>query len=747
MDFAPLIGDVARLLWGEPNASLSRGDELRYGSRGARLVRVDKGAWADNEVGESGGVIDLIRREMGCDARGAFDWLVEQGLAQDDKSSSGPTAGRSTNGAAKPPTNAEGGRGAREATASAESAPSAPPQDRKIVRTYDYTDATGELLYQVVRWEPKTFNQRRKFPGRDGWLWSLHAGEFMRAGPGRDWTKFDQKKWDKWAGETWARARERATVETGVEHGLYQLLELREGGVETVVWLPEGEKDVEALQALGLTATTNSGGAGNWGEAHAQALAGRDVVVLVDNDDAGRKRGSKLASTLRGVAKRVRVLDLSKHWPGMPEKADVSDWLAQGGTADQLTVLADGTDPWEPEPYQSKFGALWYWQLDRDDRPQHSWLVDDWVTEGEKVLIYGASQSGKSFLAMHIAFCVARGVPFFDHKVMMPGGVVYQAGEGSAGVPKRVLAYRIHNNLDPYERMPFVMLRSPVNIWSKDGDTPALIEEIKALSAMMPVPLRLVVVDTLSTATAGADENSGRDMSAVMDHVDQIRRECKCAVALVHHKNAAGERPRGHSSIFANIDGAIEVTVDKDSKIRTAKNTKQKDAEQAAAIRFELLSVQVGRRASDGKAITSCVCLPAGEKEAAKAEQRKIYDPSNTEAIFFKALLSALRRHGEPPPMFDLGCNATVVVDYARVKERYKALVPPDGDDDVKKHAERLKKNLQRARERLFRFGVIDANNPYIWWTGKPVRGFARSLPSAAPQVSDDDSLPSEVSE
>jgi DNA primase len=149
---------------------------------------------------------------------------------------------------------------------------------REIV--YDYTDAQGELLiYQVVRKEwtedgerCKTFRQRRPNPDKPGeWIWNLE----------------------------------------GVEHGLYRLPELRESGADEIVFLPEGEKDVETLIGFGLVATTNSGGAKNWRQDHAELLRGRDVVVLVDNDDPGRERGKTIAASLHGVASRVRVLDFS----------------------------------------------------------------------------------------------------------------------------------------------------------------------------------------------------------------------------------------------------------------------------------------------------------------------------------------------------------------------------------------------------------------------------------------------------
>lgn len=708
VEFAGLIEPVARTLWGEPNDKLSNGREMRFGNHGARLIRLDKGTWADNEEAHpdinSGGVVDLIRRETGCDKAGAFQWLIDQGLADDDRQKS-KGSGRSRKAEEPPPNMGE----------------PPPSEGRRIVKTYDYTDASGTVIYQVVRYEPKTFTQRRPAPGEPGvWVWGLGSGEYMRRAPGKDWYRFDRKRW-----ETLGKSRERMTLDIEIQHGLYRIVELRERGVDDITWLPEGEKDVDALIDIGLFATTNSGGAANWTSDVAKSFADADVVILVDNDEPGRKRGEKVAASLRGVARRVRVLDLSKFWKDIPQKGDVFDWIKSGGTAKQLEEFASKVEDWRPAPFASKFGAMWFRDLDTSKGSDHDWLIDDLLTVGECSLMYGASQSGKSFLAIDAAMSIARGTPFFGHKVRR-GGVVYQAGEGQRGILNRFKAFRRHYGVPSNEDVPLAVLRSPVDLYHADGDTDGLIEEIKALAGQMTVPLALVVIDTLATATAGADENSAKDMTAVLAHIARISKECACHVMLVHHKNASGERPRGHTSIFANINNAIEVTLHEKTGIRTAINAKQKDGEKAAPFRFKLMAIEIGRRADD-KRITSCVCLPVGEKEAAKAEgNAEGFKLNNTEALFFRALLDALAEHGVAPPA-SLEIPAETVVDYARVKERFRALVPSD-DDDAKKYAGSLKKQLQGGREALTRYRIIGIDAPYVWWTGKPVRGFPRQL-------------------
>jgi hypothetical protein len=92
-----------------------------------------------------------------------------------------------------------------------------------IVATYDSRDGSGKLRYQVVRREPKSFYQRRP-DGAGGWINNLDA----------------------------------------VERVLYRLPELMAADPAEIVWIPEGEADVQNLVRLGLVATTNAGGAGKW---------------------------------------------------------------------------------------------------------------------------------------------------------------------------------------------------------------------------------------------------------------------------------------------------------------------------------------------------------------------------------------------------------------------------------------------------------------------------------------------------
>lgn len=110
------------------------------------------------------------------------------------------------------------------------------------------------------------------------------------------------------------------------------------------VFLPEGEKDVAAIERLGFTATTNPCGAGKWRKEYNPHFKGKRVIILPDNDESGRAHALEVARNLHGVAASVKVVEL----PGLPDKGDVSDWIKAGGTAEQLQALADTAPEWTP---------------------------------------------------------------------------------------------------------------------------------------------------------------------------------------------------------------------------------------------------------------------------------------------------------------------------------------------------------------------------------------------------------------
>jgi len=395
------------------------------------------------------------------------------------------------------------------------------------------------------------------------------------------------------------------------------------------------------------------------------------------------------------------------------------------------------------ETVKSRFGALYLDQLD-DPGPEHNWLVQGWLAVGEVSVVAGASRSGKSFLALEIGLDIAEGRPVFGLKVR-PGAVVYQCGEGAVGAKKRLRAWREHHGRQWTREMPFVLLQKPIDIYHSTEGVDDLITEINAHAKTFDCPLRLVIIDTLATATPGADENSGKDMSMVLGNVARISDKCGCHVMLVHHLNAAGAKLRGHTSVYANVGQVLLVSRDEETGIRTVILDKQKDDEDGKTMKFELMQIILGVE-EDGSKITSCVCLPVGEKDAVRREEElRGYRLNTTQELFMRAFFEADRRFGYPVPQtLSLPSAVRSVVSWEDVKRIYAEKSPPDvltPDQQTTEEAAiadrkwrgAMKKRVQRLREDMQALGILGVtrheNMGLAYWTGKPLRAFPWTQP------------------
>jgi hypothetical protein len=172
------------------------------------------------------------------------------------------------------------------------------------VAIYPYGDETGMLLFEVVRQEK---------PSPNG---------------GKPEKKFHQRR---------VNADGTRTLGTkGVRQVPYKISELLAAiAAGETIFIPEGEKCVHAMAALGLAATCNAGGAGKWPDELTPHFNGADVIILPDNDGPGRDHARLVEKKLHGTAKRVQILDL----PDLRDKGDIADWLAKGGTREELFRL------------------------------------------------------------------------------------------------------------------------------------------------------------------------------------------------------------------------------------------------------------------------------------------------------------------------------------------------------------------------------------------------------------------------
>ena len=336
-------------------------------------------------------------------------------------------------------------------------------------------------------------------------------------------------------------------------------------------------------------------GWGNVGKV-AEALRQRDAAArLILCPDTGKEESAaEIAQALQCAVAYM------PH--GEAQNFDAND-LAQRDGFDVLAGLLE--DAREPAPPGLPLSVAFADELPETFTPPDE-LVEGVLTAGDGSVLYGDSNSGKTFFVIDMAAAVARGAQWMGRNTE-PGLVVYLAAESPASVRGRLQAYQRHHGV----RVPnFAIVQSPIDLFDGDADTEAVIAVVRQLERQRGQKVRLIVGDTLARLSAGANENAGQDMGLVVRRFDRIRTACNAHFLLIHHSGkAAANGARGWSGIRAAVDTEIEVT---DSPTgRCAEITKQRDlSTKGERIGFRLDTVTLGTT-KWGAAATSCVVVPA----------------------------------------------------------------------------------------------------------------------------------------
>jgi len=224
-------------------------------------------------------------------------------------------------------------------------------------------------------------------------------------------------------------------------------------------------------------------------------------------------------------------------------------------------------------------------------------LIESVLDSSGVGIAYGESSIGKTFVVMSMAYAIAAGKSWGGKKVKQ-GGVLYVATEGFGGMRKRVRALKKQFGGGD---IPFRVMLASINIHKNKADAELIAREAKQMEEDFGVPVRLVVIDTMSAAMAGADENSAQEASIVLQRMNQIARAANCSVLGVHHtgKNKDGGA-RGSYVFKANADFMLEI---RQGEIVAEK---KRDDEKIQPIGFNLKVVELGHTAS-GRRVSSCV--------------------------------------------------------------------------------------------------------------------------------------------
>jgi hypothetical protein len=397
----------------------------------------------------------------------------------------------------------------------------------QIVATYDYVDEQGLLLYQVCRYSPKGFRQRRP-DGTGGWIWNVERTRRV----------------------------------------LFGLPQLRD---QTVAYIVEGEKDVLTLRNHDLVATTNAGGAGKWREEYTQQLreAGvRSLVILPDHDGPGRDHAVAAARSCHAAGLMVRVVEL----PGLAPKGDVSDWLAARHTRAELLVLVNAAAPYEPSapavlPSTSDTADT---STPRpvivclaDVRPEPvTWLWPDRLAGGKFALLVGDPGLGKSWIALDIAARLSVGRPWPDGA---PAGsapaatLLLSAEDGLADTIKPRLVELGGDS----ERVHHVAV-----VQAGDHERGIQLADVAALEeAIAETRARFVTIDPMAAYLGGTDSHRDADVRGLVAPLAALAERTGAAILGIMHLSKGTQQPaiyRAVGSIGFAAAARIVLAVAKD---------------------------------------------------------------------------------------------------------------------------------------------------------------------------------------
>jgi AAA domain len=406
-------------------------------------------------------------------------------------------------------------------------------QGFQVAAEYNYTDVNGKQLYQVVRYEhpavkgAKRFRQRRR--DRDG-RWIANAGELK------------------------------------VPY-LWPALAKKPG---EVVWVTEGEKDAETLSQRGLVATTVAGQV--WSPEAIEALRGRELNILEDNDQKGRENALNSERALCDVAESVRTVQL----PGLAHKEDVTDWLdKRGGSIEELRKIADA------QRKSGIYATATRW-IDPRHVPPRRWLYKPSYIRQFLSLLLSTGGVGKSSLAIVEALAMVTGRPLLGVKPSRELRVWYWNGEDPLDeLHRRFAAAQKHHHLGASDIGDRLFINSgrdmPIVLATEGARGAITVDEYtiqRMIAAIRRKKIDVLILDPF-VALHRVNENNNSAIEGVAKSLSRLAELADCAVMLVHHTRKTREAltvddGRGASALLAAARTA-----------RVLNSMDQKEADQA----------------------------------------------------------------------------------------------------------------------------------------------------------------------
>ena len=287
------------------------------------------------------------------------------------------------------------------------------------------------------------------------------------------------------------------------------------------------------------------------------------------------------------------------------------DYLnALGYTESMFDVLpeVEPANAASPEPFRFAFTPI----ADFTQRAPQAYIIKKIMPKADLVVLFGESGSGKSFIALDMAFAIARGTDWNGHKTSQ-GRVAYVCAEGSGGFQKRAQAYASHYNVNLND-IPIDILADQPNLLDTK-DATALTAAIQHLTGVS-----VIFIDTFAQTTPGANENSAEDIGKALKHCRAISKMTGAVVVLIHHAGKdLTKGARGWSGLRAAADAELEVS--RSENYRNLRISKQKDGEDGAEWGVVLREIPVGVD-EDDSILSSCIVEYTAKQKVMKKEKK-----------------------------------------------------------------------------------------------------------------------------
>ena len=379
---------------------------------------------------------------------------------------------------------------------------------------------------------------------------------------------------------------------------------------------------------------------------------------------------------------------------------DIEAIRAQVAAKRQELAEAHGTEAKPEEPGKTrKFRLVSAGDLCANPA-KAAWLIRDFIELDSLAALFGPSAAMKSFIALDWACCVATGRDWNGHKTAVAGPVVYVAGEGFAGLNKRIRAWCIHNKVEPGQ-LPLYVSTAPVAMLDPESLAEAK-AEIDTVAQASGAP-RLIILDTLARNYGCGDENSNSDMGRFVAGLDDLRTSYGCCVLTIHHTgHGEANRARGASAFRAALDS--EFRLEPKGEVRLLVCSKSKDHEAPDPMAFEPEVVDLGLVDDEGVPLSSVVMVETD----VPTHDRKDRPLKGAGKIAYDALISTCTK---PSIMGD----RAVPVDIETWRtEAYRLSISPSNEQGAKQRA------FHRALSSLRDSGHVLVEDELYWPASLP---------------------------